>query len=159
MPGEPLETRIFPPEAYAWGWWLVVAACVLAAVAVVWWLRHTLRSLRPRPTGPDDVAGLKAEALVRVDQVATEFAAGAISAVVAHQQLSATVRRFAGIATGGDADYQAAPELRRAATKDPRLEPVAGFVEWVAPAAFAGSLEPDVTTSVAKAREVIGGWA
>lgn len=153
------DRPIYPPEAYHWGWWLLVAACLLGIVLVAWWLRRTLRALRPAPDGPDDLAGLKREALDRLDQVTAELAAGACTEAVAHQRVSATVRRFAGIAAAGDADYQVAPQLRRSAVKDPRLQPVADLVAWIGPAAFGGRTEPGVDAAVARAREVIEQWA
>lgn len=155
MPG---EHRIFPPEAYHWGWWLVVAVAVAGAIAVGGWLWWTLRALRPAATGPDDLSALRLRAHADVDQVVADVTAGRIAASVAQQRLSATVRRFAGIAANADADYQVAPALRRAAVKDPRLQPVADFVDWIAPAAYADSDQPDVPAAVLRAREVIDGW-
>lgn len=156
MPG---EHPIYPPEAYHWGWWLVVAGCLLGIVLAGWWLGWTLRGLRPAPDGPDDLAGLKREAIAQLDQLAAEYAGGGCTEAVAVQRVSAIVRRFAGIASHGDADYQVAPELRRAAVKDPRLQPVADLVTWMEPAAFGGNAEPRLTDTVARAREVIDRWA
>lgn len=155
MPG---EHPIYPPEAYHWGWWLLVAGCLVGGVLVGWWLRRTLRGLRPAPDGPDDLAALRKEALGHLDQVAADHAAGECTAAVAQQRVSAIVRKFAGIASAGDADYQVTPALRRAAVKDPRLQPVAELVARLEPAAFGGSAEPGVAEAVARAREVISQW-
>ena len=155
----PADHPLYPPEAYHPGWWLIVAVSLLGIAVIGWWLRRTLRGLRPAVVGPDDLAGLKQEALARLNQVLADHEAGDATAAEAQQRLSGIVRRFAGIAGQGDADYRATPQLRRAAVADPRLQPVAEFVGWIEPAAFGGSSLPSVPDAVTRAREVVDEWA
>lgn len=159
MHAEPLQTDIFPPVAYAQGWWLLVAGCLLGTIAVAWWLRRTLHTLRATTRGADDLGALRSEALAEIDAILELASSGGLVQAAAHQRLSAAVRRFAGIATNGDADYQALPQLRRAAVKDPRLAPVVEFVALVEPAAFGGHSEISVVDSAARARSVVESWA
>ena len=87
--------------------------------------------------------------------------AGRIGGADVHQQLSAEVRRFAGIVTHGDADYRVLPELRRAAVADPRLEPIVEFVAEAQTPSFAptghGTVD-GVHASFDRARELIASW-
>ncbi|WP_418058812.1 hypothetical protein [Pimelobacter simplex] len=150
--------EIYPPEAYSPWWWLVVAGCVAGIVAVLWWARRAVRSAAPAARGDEALARLRAETLARLGDVERDHAAGRLGLADAHQRLSAEVRRFAGTATGGHADYRVLAELRPAAVRDPRLGPVVALVAAVQDPAFAGGAAP-LAPLLDQAREVVRRWA
>jgi len=157
--------RIYPPEGYSWWWWLVVAGCLLGVAAVGIWASLTLRALRDSGADDDPLAGLRVATLDRIAEWERAAEAGRMSVAEAHQRLGAEVRRFAGIATGGDADYLVLPELRRAAERDLRLVPVVELVASLQEVAFAAPAavaldggEAGEGTAFARARSVVLTW-
>jgi hypothetical protein len=161
LPFDLLAARdVYPPVDYSPWWWLVVAGCVLGIVAVGWWARRSLRGLRPPATPRDALEALRGETLARLAALEASYAAGDLGPADAHQRLGAEVRRFAGTATNGDADYRVLPELRLAAVKEPRLEPVVWLLAVLEAAAFepAGTTSPPSPPVFARAREVVEQW-
>ncbi|CEH00605.1 hypothetical protein [Propionibacterium freudenreichii] len=125
-----LPLDINPPVRHSG--WLYLVALTLAVVAVVggWALRRLARRWAREDASrtPDSLDRLRARTLQQIDHVETGHRAGALGDRAVHQQLSAIVRRFVGIASGGDADLQTLAELERAALDNPALEPAAQFV-------------------------------
>lgn len=160
-----LESKINPPVGYSRWWWVAGLLCVVGIAATAWWLRRSLAATRDAAAGGDALERLRRETLTRLVDIYDHHSAGRTSSAEVHLQVSAAVRRFAGIVTDGDADYQVLPQLRRAAVKDPRLEPVAELVAtcnshaFVPSAADAGQ-RPDraATSAIAAAQELVSTW-
>ena len=145
-----------PVVAGSWWWWLVAAAAIVVALAVLAVGIWRWRALKPLPPEVDtSLERLREAALAQVDidaQLETPRAAA--------QALSRTVRRFVGVASGGDADYQTTSQLADAARQDRRLAPVAAVVADWQEASFAAvpSTDFDVVSQAERAREVIRSW-
>lgn len=150
--------KLYPPEGYSAWWWLVASCCAAGIVAVLWCAGRSLRSLRPQPAGEDQFVALQRETNSRIDAIEQAHLMGALTEADVHQRLSSEVRRFAGLATGGDADYLVLSELRRAAVRDRRLEAVADLVARTETPAFAPVPSSDVAPILAAARRVVTQW-
>ena len=147
----PVDPRLNPPADYGWGWWVAIVVCLLALVVLAWWTRRALI----RPSGPDPTAvteRLRVQVLKSLDgellacETRQNGAAGAaFDPVLTLDVFSRLVRRFVGLlgdANGADghaveADFATLPELRRAAVKDVRLQPVVAWLEEVQRVQFA----------------------
>lgn len=163
----PASRKIYPPEGYSPWWWAVVAGCLVGIIAVLWWAWRALRDAGPSTHGDQVFAAVQRASLERIDRLERRFGQGGLTASEVHHRLSAEVRRFAGTATGGDADYRVLSELRAASVRDPRLEPVVDFVASVEEPAFARPRGPETPGPDAggdagavfdRAREVIRAW-
>ena len=159
MPGEVWVSTINPPAQYSPWWWAGAAACLLVAVAVVLWARRRLRP-STRAAGENWVETARAEALARLQDIGSRAARGELSVQSAAASTSTALRRFVGLVTSVDADYLVLPELRRAAAKDSRLDPVVQLVASLESVSFrpAGPNDPDVTSLVDGTREVVTSW-
>ncbi|WP_297742771.1 hypothetical protein [uncultured Tessaracoccus sp.] len=141
--------------ASRWWWLLAVGALVLAlavlAVGVWRW-----RALRPSP--PDVDTSLERLRESALEQVGAD--ALLERPKDAAQALSRTVRRFVGVASGGNADYEPASQLAAAAERDRRLAPVAALVSDLQEVSFSASPGDgfDVAARAEQAREVIRAW-
>lgn len=145
---------IHPVVDYPQAWWFAVGACVLLAVAVLALGIWRWRSLRPAPNQPDSsLEQLRATALQQLDEDARNEDSQA-----ACQAMSRTVRRFVGTASGGDADYASAAQLREASRLDPRLQPVSDFINDIQEACFSPSAARDVDAISVRAQEVVAAW-
>lgn len=153
----PLEIPPIQPVVAGSGWWwLVAAAAVVVALVVLAVGIWRWRALKPAPPQVDrSLERLREAALAQV-----EIDAGQETPNAAAQALSRTVRRFVGMASGGDADYQTASQLADAAKEDRRLAPVAAVVADLQDASFqaAPSTDFDVAWHAQRAREVIRAW-
>jgi hypothetical protein len=137
----------------------VVAGCCLLALGLVllWMVRSLVAERAPDAQGTD-LETLRSQTLGRIGALERSHVDGELDVRGLCQRLGAEVRRFAGIATAGDADYVALPQLRRHAVKDPRLEPVVELVELLTPGAFAARADVHPTRVLTRAREVVEQW-
>lgn len=150
------STELIPPIGYGNG--PVVVGIVLLAVVVATILLVALIRLRrrasPVPTRPGGLAGIKADHHARVSAIEAEFAAGALSARRAHHRLSAVVRDFGRAVSGIDAPVMTLTELQSAS-----LPTVTTAVAEYYPAAFEAEERTEISSAVARARQVIESWA
>ena len=147
---------IEPVVATSWWWWLVAIGALVLALAVLTVGVWRWRALRPSPPEADtSLERLRESAL---EQVGAD--ARLAQPRDAAQALSRTVRRFVGVASGGNADYETASQLAAAAERDQRLAPVAALVSDLQEVGFAASLDDDfdVAAHAEQAREVIRAW-
>lgn len=155
MSAELLETTIHPAAPLGWWWWLVLAGLILAAaglliLGITRWrrLRH---DTSPEPDTTFD--RLRADTLA-----ALEDAAAADTSAETARLVGRALRRFAGLALDGDADYQTAGQLRVAALKDPRLAEVAALAARVDELAWGAPDEHATAELTARAGEVVSAW-
>lgn len=146
--------ELHPALAQSWWWWLVVAGLVVAGLAlitvgIVRW--RTLRRVAP-VISDDSLERLREATLAAVDEVPAADPAERV------RLIGREVRRFAGIATDGDADFQTTAQLRIAAAKDPVLQPVFELSETVDRLAYGGATEAQAGQLAERAREVIRSW-
>ncbi|WP_040284694.1 DUF4381 family protein [Tessaracoccus massiliensis] len=149
----PLELLYREVDYPAWWAWLAaaLAVCALAVLAVGIW---RWRASRPGEVAPDDsLERCRSEALTGIEK-----ASAMADPRRACQEISRVTRRFVGLASGGDADYSSAEQLRRAARLDPRLAAVARFAGDTQTACFDPASTPDVDTVAARARRVVDTW-
>ena len=147
---------IEPVVAASWWWWLVAIGALILALGVLAVGVWRWRALRPSPPEADtSLERLRESALEQVDADARLG-----QPKDAAQALSRTVRRFVGVASGGNADYETASQLAAAAEHDRRLAPVAALVSDLQEVGFAASLDDDfdVAAHAERAREVIRAW-
>lgn len=147
---------IEPVVASSWWWWLIAVGALVVALAVMAVGVWRWRALRPSPPEADtSLERLRESALEQVG-------ADALRAQPkdAAQALSRTVRRFVGVASGGNADYETASQLAAAAERDRRLAPVAALVSDLQEVSFSASPGEgfDVAAHAEQAREVIHAW-
>lgn len=150
------DAELVPPIGYGDGW-LVVAvllvALVIATVLLVVLVRARRRAGAPHPIPPGGLAGLKAEYHSRVTAIEAEFAAGGLSARVAHHRLSAVVRAFGRAVSGIDAPVMTLTELQSSS-----LPTVTVAVAEYYPASFESADRSEISPAVARARQVIDSW-
>lgn len=152
MPAELLE--LHPAVPQAWWWWLVLASLFLvgAGLALVGLLRwRTLSRVEQTPVD-DSLVRLRAAALGEV------AAADQGDPMEQARLIGRAVRRFAGVAVDGDADYQTTAQLRIAAAKDPDLVEVFEISATVDRLAYRSASEAEVAALAERAREVILAW-
>jgi len=150
---------LYPPIHHG-AWWVVVGIVLLVAVtAWLWWVWWTTRPPAGPAGPPQPVRGraldeLRRSYLARIDEVATAHGAGRMATRDAFQALSPLVRRFAFEASGFPAHVKSLAELER---EHPGELPAAVAVLY--PDEFADAVRGDVSTGVARARQLIGGWS
>lgn len=147
---------IEPVVAASWWWWLVAIGALVLALAVLTVGVWRWRALRPSPPEADtSLERLRESALEQVDADARLG-----QPKDAAQALSRTARRFVGVVSGGNADYETASQIAAAAERDRRLAPVAALVSDLQEVGFATSLDDDfdVAAHAERAREVIRAW-
>lgn len=153
MPLRVLE--LHPAVPQSWWWWLVVAALLLAGIALMWvGVARWRRLRRVDPEGADDtLERLRAEAMAEID-----LGARATPPEEGARLIGLAVRRFAGIASDGDADFLTTAQLRVASVKDPGLAPVHALSQRVDGLAYGGAQPSEVADLADAAREVILAW-
>jgi len=151
------DTELIPPIGYGGGL-LVIGIILLVLVVVAILLIALLRRRRPVPSPapmrPGGLAGIKADHHARVSAIEAEFAAGTLSARRAHHRLSAVVRDFGRAVSGIDAPVMTLTELQSVS-----LPTVTTAVAEYYPAAFEPEDRADISSAVARARQVIESWA
>lgn len=151
------ETELIPPIGYGDAL-LVVGIVLLVLVVATILLVALLRGRRPAPAStlvrPGGLAGIKADHHARISAIEAEFAAGTLSARRAHHRLSAVVRDFGRAVSGIDAPVMTLTELQSVS-----LPTVATAVAEYYPAAFEPQERTEISTAVARARQVIESWA
>lgn len=154
----PVLLDINPAVGLSSHWWFLVAGLALLGVAclvaLVVMSRRRAEQFAPR----DDVAALRSNCLAHLDALETELGAGASPQTVC-RRASLAVRRFIGIVSGRDADFQTASALEQESRRDPRLRPAAAFAVAARDAAFSGN--PDVEGAhrvLESGREVVTSW-
>ncbi|MDN4638954.1 hypothetical protein QCD70_01730 [Agreia sp. PsM10] len=151
------DTELIPPIGYGGGL-LVIGIVLLVLVVVAILLIALLRRRRPAPSPvpmrPGGLAGIKADHHARVSAIEAEFAAGTLSARRAHHRLSAVVRDFGRAVSGIDAPVMTLTELQSVS-----LPTVTTAVAEYYPAAFEPEDRADISSAVARARQVIESWA
>ena len=151
------DTELIPPIGYGGG--LLVVGIVLLVLVVVTILLIALLGRRrpatsPAPMRPGGLAGIKADHHARISAIEAEFAAGTLSARRAHHRLSAVVRDFGRAVSGIDAPVMTLTELQSVS-----LPTVTTAVAEYYPAAFEPEDRADISSAVARARQVIESWA
>jgi len=163
------DARLNPPADYGWGWWVAIVVCLLGLVALAWWTRRALtRRSSPDPSSVRE--GLRAQILEALDvelaacESREDHPVGAgLDPSPALEVFSALVRRFVGLlgdSSGADehavdADFATLPQLRRAAVKDVRLQPVVVWLEEVQRVQFAPRPPSGEPTGGTPALEVV----
>lgn len=155
----PLALQIHPPLTHSAWLWLVALGLLLAGVGLGWLMRRCARAWEAeKAAGEATVESLRADCLARIEQLRADHEAGLVDDRQVHQELSAALRQFVGTAGDGDEDYQVLSEIRRSAAEQPRLVPLADFVEAGYLASYSASGESSVEDALARAREVATGW-
>lgn len=150
------DTELVPPIGYGSGWLvvaIVIVVVVIATILLVLLVRTRRRAAAPGSTGPGGLAGLKADYHARISAVEAEFAAGDLSARRAHHRLSAVVRAFGRAVTGVDAPVMTLTELQSSS-----LPAVTVAVAEYYPASFESAEGTEISSAVARARQVIESW-
>lgn len=149
------DAEFTDPVSYpGWLWWVAIVPplVVLAWYLGVWLWAHGRFAPRRSvaPISPREAA------LARLDEIATEFAAGEISLREAHQRISEIVRSYVSAVGTVDARVLDLEQLRVTGP-----EGVADLVALVYPPEFApgdeGSPAERLVPAMAKARAVVSG--
>ncbi|SKA86195.1 hypothetical protein SAMN06295879_0890 [Agreia bicolorata] len=150
------DTELIPPIGYSGAWLIigiVLIVVVIAAILLILLLRASKRSSPPQPLPPGGLAGLRAEYHARITEIETEFAAGRLSARSAHHRLSAVVRQYGRAVSGIDAPVMTLTELQSSP-----LPTVTAAVAEYYPASFESADRSEISSAVARARQVIESW-
>lgn len=150
------DPGIIGPLPYSQGW--MWAGLALLAVVLGWYC-FVFLSTRPAPaqpprfTPPSDINDLKEAYVQRIDAVASDAAAGQLTAREAHLELSLLVRSFARDVTGVDAPRLTLAELHRHP-----LPGVAEVIGRIYPGEFGLEPLPPVAQSAGTARQAVWQW-
>lgn len=149
----PDSLLVLPPVPHSpWLWWVAAGFLLLGigccVTAVVLW------RTAPAPPGRDEsLERLRSGALAEI-----EAAQRMADPREGTQRIVATVKRFIGTASDGNADYSSSRQLTSLAVRDPRLAPLAEFVAATQPDCFDPGHTPDPSAVAARGREVILQW-
>ncbi|MEZ0578265.1 hypothetical protein [Nocardioides sp. MH1] len=154
-----LQPEFHGPVAYGDRWiWLALLALVLVAlyyVAVVWFTRERAPATTVWAPRPERTA--QQEHLDRIDRIEGDVRAGRTTARAGHQQLSETVRSYAGLVTHLPATTMALADFRRQA---PGV--LAETIELMYPPEFApddiGEAQERFADAVDRARRLVSTW-
>lgn len=153
----------FPPQNYAWPWWLVLPLFIV--LLVLWivlsgrlakmrgWKRRTEPVAAPRDPLPLPV-DVRVQAMTDISQVEAQVAAGTMTARDAHIELSGILRELAFFTTRYDARSMTPDELRAVG-----LSRLADTVSHFYPIAFAPAEAVDASSAIATARQAVAQWS
>lgn len=149
------DTELIPPIGFGTAWLVigvVLIVLVIATILVILLVRARKRSASAQlPLG--GLAGLRAEYHARITAIEAEFAEGRLSARAAHHRLSAVVRQYGRAVSGVDAPVMTLTELQ----SSPLPTVTAAIAEYY-PASFESADRNEISSAVAKARQVIESW-
>lgn len=138
--------------------WTILCIALVAAVAV-WWALLWWRTRTPTPDGgaapwtETDTASARHDALIAIDRIVAEHAAGRLSVRAAFQQLSPLVRTFAFQTSGLPAHTMALADLERA-----RPGALVDTVASMYPSEFEACADGDVAVGAEHARRFLTSW-
>lgn len=135
-----------------WMWLALLSLAAVAAYYLVVWL-----ATRPRRARAPKRAGGRAECLAALDEIEQDAAAGRISARVAHQRVSRTVRGYVERTSAVPAGTMTLATLREGGH-----ERLAEVVAVLYPPEFAPGDERaarDLPEALARARELVRSWS
>lgn len=138
--------------------WPILGLVLLGLVVVwyVWMIRHVRRRAKAPETPafvPPSTEVLRSRFFGLIDQIEGEYASGAVTSRIAHQQLGRIVRMYAQESRGVRAQVMTLDDLNRA-----ELFPVAQAVSAYYPAEFRELESGSVRDAAAIARGVVDTW-
>lgn len=149
------DTELIPPIGFGSVWLVVgvvLVVLVVATILLILLVRARKRSSSPE-LPPGGLAGLRAEYHERITEIEAEFAEGRLSARAAHHRLSAVVRQSGRAVSGVDAPVMTLTELQSSP-----LPTVTSAIAEYYPASFESADRNEISSAVAKARQVIESW-
>lgn len=142
-------------------WW-VLLALALVGIGLTLTILAGRRSTRPTPRpveDPVDLETLRRHTLARLDEVGVDLASGRVSSSTAHRRIGAVCRRFLGVATASDIDFESMDDLRRRADDDARLSTFVPLLASCVEAGFdPGHADDPAIPRLDAARTAVSSW-
>lgn len=146
------------PEYYSPVWLLIGILFLLLFVGVIVFIFYLTRkkpvkkisTLKPEPVRIPDLSEVRRKYLALVDEIEKKYSSKAYSAIIAHQELSLTVRLFYAEAGGFHAEVLTLRDLKK--SKNTKL---ATLIEQYYPEEFSCLEHGQIMNSIAGARTII----
>ncbi|MSS46618.1 hypothetical protein FYJ43_11475 [Cutibacterium sp. WCA-380-WT-3A] len=148
----------YGPLLHSPWWWAFAVGLVIIGVAglaaiIVGGIKNWLNRRRLTTLG-----GQRRIATRRLDNAEADWKAGRLNSDELYSHVSATLRRFVGLAEDDDADFRSVEWLRERATTDDRFVEIADIVSDCVAGRFGGGTTADPRDVVARARQVVATW-